>query len=254
MIQSTDRHQAYKLAVLAFAGAVVTAIACSNAVGGPGPGGRGLCTGSCPKVCTQDSDCPTGSGLCCDFGKYGKACTSPQQCAPARFCTDDSKCNTQQGETCCAANQAALDQKICAPAASCQKKCANDNECAGGPSPKCCTLYAQPICTSAQSCPNACTKSTECNAANNETCCTAVKTVYKDIIASNVAGICFPQGYGCPKACTQSTDCNTAGGELCCDGFCATSCAKACDTSDQCETSRGQLCCHAAALASPWYH
>lgn len=243
--------------VLAIGGVgVVAVIACSGG-SGPGPGGKGLCTTSCPKTCDKDSDCPSGSQLCCDFGGKGKACTAPQDCYPARFCTDDSKCNTQSGETCCAANPAQLDQKVCVPAAACKKTCATDNDCAGGNTPKCCTLYAKPICTTAESCPSACSQSSECNTANNETCCNGVKAIYKDVIAGNVNGICLRQGIGCPKACAASTDCDTTKGELCCDTgngkFCSTSCQKACDNSSDCDTSKNQLCCNVGALGSPWY-
>lgn len=245
---------AYKWAGAAILVGVVAAIACSNN-NGPGPGGKGLCVNSCPKTCSQDSDCPSSNALCCDFGKNGKACTTPQLCAPARFCTDDSKCNTAGGETCCAANPLQLDQKVCVAAAACKKSCGTDNDCAGSTTPKCCGLYAKPICTTVQACPNTCAQSTDCNTMANETCCTSVKAIpiYKDVLAGNVNGVCLPQGSSCPKTCAQSTECDTTRGELCCNGFCATSCTKACDSNNDCDTSKGQFCCNSGALASPWY-
>lgn len=234
------------------AAGIVIVLACGQTTG-PGPNGKGICTTSCPKQCDKDQDCPNGSQLCCDYGgKFGKACVSPQQCP--RFCTDDSKCRTDQGEACCAANPAS-SEKICAPANTCRKTCANDNDCAGGTTPKCCTAYARPICTATAACPTTCAQSTDCNTMSGQTCCTSVKGLDKNmLLAGNVGGLCVNQGSTCPKACTQSTDCDTTRGELCCNGFCSTSCQKECDSSNECPTDKGQLCCRNAAIASPFWN
>jgi hypothetical protein len=243
-----------RCAVAFVAMAVLTIIACGSG-GGPGPNGKGLCQKTCPKTCSQDSDCSGTSQLCCDYGDGLKSCSTPQACP--RFCTDDSKCATDKGEVCCAARLGS-DKKTCVQATACPKFCGTDNDCAGSmQAPKCCTILTKPFCTSVQGCPNTCKDNSECNTMAGQVCCTAardlIKQAYKqDILQGNVSGLCTVAA-GCPKQCTQSTDCNTQNGELCCNGFCSRSCVKECDSNNECATDQGQLCCQNKVIASPFY-
>lgn len=214
--------------------------------GDGGVSSQGVCSDTCPKECTGDTDCDTAKGeLCCGFADDGKICTPAAQCP--RFCSDDTLCDTNSGEACIRATLSSTN-KVCQDPKKAVKLCSSDSACDVALGETCCTIYSEPVCLPANRCPTTCSTSSECDTHNSEICCTTMGLLDKTL-GSN--GICLdPARVPCPKACSTSGDCDTGSGELCCEGICSTACAKRCDTSNDC---KNQICCKARAARSPLY-
>jgi len=207
---------------------------------------QGVCTDTCPKECTGDTDCDTAKGeLCCGFADDGNICTPAAQCP--RFCADDTRCDTSNGEACIRMTLTSA-KKVCQEPTKAVKLCSSDSACDSSMGETCCSIYKEPICLPASRCPKTCATSSQCDTQNSEICCKTMGLL--DPTLQN-GGICLDTTrVPCPKACAASGDCDTASGELCCDGICSTACAKRCDTSNDC---KNQICCKASAARSPWF-